>query len=46
MLDNVLVNVDSVLYWHVVDVYQATFAVRYKDIRVKKFQSRLCMTRM
>ncbi|TPX32114.1 hypothetical protein SmJEL517_g04688 [Synchytrium microbalum] len=29
--DNVLVSVDSVLYWHVVDVYQATFAV--SDVR-------------
>jgi regulator of protease activity HflC (stomatin/prohibitin superfamily) len=25
--DNVLINVDSVLYWHIVDVFQATFAV-------------------
>jgi len=29
--DNVLVNVDSVLYWHVIDVYQATFTVT--DVR-------------
>lgn len=25
--DNVTVRIDSVLYWHIVDPYQATYAV-------------------